>query len=57
MTEPNPTVEAIKALYAADDGPACPHCDADSALVEYAPNVLILEIYHDDDCPELARRA
>jgi hypothetical protein len=54
--EPNPVTDAIKALYAAAELPMCPFCDADSELVELEPNVLILEIRHDDDCPELTRR-
>ena len=56
MTEPHPVTEYLKAMYAADDShPACLHCDADSALIEVSPGLLILEIRHDDACPELAR--
>jgi len=54
MTEPNPITDAIKAMYAAMPGSACEYCDADSELVEPHPNVVILEIRHDDDCPVLA---
>lgn len=57
MTDSNPTVDFIKAMYAAAaDEPACPYCNADDELVEPEPNVLVMEIRHDDDCPELAGR-
>jgi hypothetical protein len=56
MTEPNPIIEMIKALHAGDAAVVCEYCDADSELVEVEPNVVVLEIRHDDHCPELARR-
>lgn len=56
MNAPRPSqVDTVKALLDSMPGPACAHCDADAQLVEVAPNVMVLEIRHDPDCPELAR--
>lgn len=55
MIENNSMAEAIKAVYASLQGSACEYCDADSELIEPSPNVFVMEIRHDDDCPELAR--
>lgn len=34
----------------------CPDCNADTRLVQIAPGVLVLEVAHDDTCPQLAAR-
>lgn len=38
-----------------DDVPACDACAADSTLTQVAPGVLQLSVFHDAECPVLAR--
>lgn len=35
--------------------PGCPDCDSEAEIVDLAPNVHLLRIYHDAACPMLAR--
>lgn len=31
----------------------CPDCNSDTRLVQAAPNVYVLQVFHDDTCPAL----
>ena len=33
----------------------CEKCDAYQKLTEQSPGVFLMNVYHDDDCPELRR--
>ncbi|OAV78096.1 hypothetical protein [Dietzia sp. 111N12-1] len=36
----------------------CPDCDSETRFVTHAPGVYVMEIHHDDTCPDyIARRA
>jgi len=46
---PGARVRAFAAAY------ACPDCCADIELVQSSPSVFVLEVKHDETCPEYAR--
>lgn len=44
------------AVVAIADGYECPDCCADTELIQVSPGMHVLEVRHDNTCPELARR-
>lgn len=47
-------IRAVIDAWEAADPPVCDSCDADAELVEVAPNVVMLHVYHEVGCAWLA---